>query len=151
MAAAGSTPAGSAIKSDMAKNFGCPLFAKAPEITLFDFRQQLSPMRGVTPQTIGPKTITEYAGSVFEQVDGFLGKLGKPLGVKSYKPFHSSGEDFLHDYLGMIGIPVEMAPAFPADAPTVLLTESAKFDPAIVGKIKQQLTDGKKVVITSGL
>jgi hypothetical protein len=108
-------------------------------------------MRGGTTQTTGPKTITELAGSVFEQVDGFVGKLGKPIGVKSYKPFHSSGEDFLHDYLGMIGIPVEMTPTFPTDAPTVLLTESAKFDPDIVAKMKTQLTGGKKVVVTSGL
>jgi hypothetical protein len=33
----------------------------------------------------------------------------------------------------------------------VLLTESAKFDPAIVSQMKKQLTDGKKVAITSGL
>ena len=77
----------------------------------------------------GPKPLPAYAGSVFEQVDGFLGKLGKPIGVKSYKPFHSSGEDFLHDYIGMLGIPMEMVPEFPTDAPTVFLTESAKFDP----------------------
>jgi hypothetical protein len=32
-----------------------------------------------------------------------------------------------------------------------LLTEQARFDPAIVSKIKKQLTDGKTVVITSGL
>jgi hypothetical protein len=126
------------------------LFAKAPEMTLFDFRQLLSPMRGAA-QGAGPSTIPAYAGSVFEQVDGFLGKLGKPIGVKSYKPFHSSGEDFLHDFIGMIGIPIEMTPAFPVDAPTVFLTESAKFDPAIVGRMKKQLRDGRKVVITSGL
>jgi hypothetical protein len=127
------------------------LFAKAPEMTLFDMRQLLSPMRGATAQTPPPNTIPAYAGSVFEQVDAFLGKLGKPIGVKSYKPFHSSGEDFLHDYLGMIGIPMEMVPAFPTDAPMVLLTETAKFDPAIVSKIEKHLTEGKKVAITSGL
>jgi len=117
-----------------------------------DFRQLLAPMPG-SPGFGGQtaQTIPAYAGSVFEQVDGFLGKLGKPIGVKSYKPSHSSGEDFLHDYIGMLGIPMEMVPEFPADAPTVFLTESAKFDPAIVGKIKKHLADGKKVVITSGL
>jgi hypothetical protein len=127
------------------------LFAKAPEMTLFDFRQLLAPMRGANAQTPPPNTIPAYAGSVFEQVDGFIGKLGKPIGVKSYKPFHSSGEDFLHDFLGMVGIPMEMVPAFPTDASTVLLTETARFDPAIVSKIKKHLTEGKKVVITSGL
>ena len=119
------------------------LFAKAPEMTLFDFRQ--------VQQSIGGAPVAPYAGSVFEQVDAFIGKLGKPIGVKSYKPYHSSGEDFLHDFLGMIGIPMDMTPTFPTDAPLVLLTESAKFDPDIVSKIRKQLTDGKKVVITSGL
>ena len=126
------------------------LFAKAPEITLFDFRQLLAPVRDAG-QSLEPNTIPGYAGSVFEQVDSFLGKLGRPIGVKSYKPYHSSGEDFLHDFIGMLGIPLEMVPAFPTDAPTVLLTESAKFDPAIVSKMKKQLLGGKKVVITSGL
>ena len=126
------------------------LFAKAPEMTLFDFRQLLAPMRGAG-ESAGPNTIPAYAGSVFEQVDGFIGKLGNPIGVKSYKPFHSSGEDFLHDFIGMLGIPLEMVPEFPSDAATVFLTESAKFDPSIVRKMKKQLLDGKKVVITSGL
>jgi hypothetical protein len=125
------------------------LFAKAPEIMLFDFRQLLTLMRG-GPQG-GEVALPGYAGSVFAQVDGFIGKLGKPIGVASYKPYHSSGEDYLHDYLGMIGIPIDMVPAFPTDRATVLLTESARFDPALVGKIKKQLVDGKKVVITSGL
>jgi hypothetical protein len=50
----------------------------------------------------------------------------------------------------MIGIPMEMTPTFPTDAPMVFLTESAKFDPAIVSKIKAHLTAGKKVMVTSG-
>jgi hypothetical protein len=136
-------------KERYAEELALPLFAKAPEMTLFDFRQLLQPMRNAPAQ--GPSTIPAYAGSVFEQVDAFLGKLGKPIGVKSYKPYHSSGEDFLHDFFGMIGIPVELTPEFPSDAPTVLLTESARFDPALVSKMKKQLADGKKVAITSGL
>ena len=133
----------------MASNSGSPFSPRRRRLTLFDFRQLLAPMPG--GEGSGGQTIPAYAGSVFAQVDGFIGKLGKPIGVKSYKPFHSSGEDFLHDYIGMLGIPMEMVPAFPTDAPTVFLTESAKFDPAIVAKMKQHLAGGKKVVITSGL
>ena len=132
-----------------AEELALPLFAKAPELTLFDFRQLLEPIRGAAAGS--PSSIPAFAGSVFEQVDGFLGKLGKPAGVMSYKPYHSSGEDFLHDFLGMIGIPVEMTPEFPTAAPTVLLTESARFDPDLVGKMKKHLAGGGKVVITSGL
>jgi hypothetical protein len=88
---------------------------------------------------------------VFEQVDTFIGKMGNPIGVKSYKPFHSWGEDYLPSYLGMVGIPMDIVPEFPTDAQTVLLTEQARFDPTIIAKIKKQLTDGKTIVITSGL
>jgi hypothetical protein len=137
-------------KERYGEQLALPLFAKAPELMLFDLRQMLMPMP-VNPLWSSTETIPGYAGSVFARVDGFLGKLGKPIGVKSYKPFHSSGEDFLHDFIGMMGIPMEMTPTFPADAATVFLTESAKFDPGIVDKIKRQLREGKSAVITSGL
>jgi hypothetical protein len=100
---------------------------------------------------VTPTTIARAAGYTFEKVDKFLGKLGRPVGVKSYKPCHSTGEDFLHNYLGMCGIPMDLVPQFPAGEKIILLTECAKFDPALVGKIKRQLQDGKSVVITSGL
>ena len=127
------------------------LFAKAPEITLFDFRQLIDPVLGPDGSPQPDTLIGRVAGYTFEQADGYLGALGNPVGLKSYKPLNSSGEDFLANYLGMLGIPIELTPTFPTDAPILLLTEQAKFDPAIVGKIKQQLVAGKNVVITSGL
>jgi len=151
------------------------LFAKAPEVTLFDFRQMQWPLQKthrapwqgtgtsfdfdqVTTPVSNPDgslkpeaMVPLVAGAAFEQVDSFLGLLGKPLGLKSYKPYHSSGEDFLPSYLGMLGITMDIVPEFPAEEAVVLLTEQARYDPAIVGKIKRQLLDGKSVVITSGL
>ena len=125
------------------------MFAKAKEITLFDFRQLIDPVpeEGGVPASAP----AHVAGYVFDQVDRFLGKLGTPVGVKSYKPYHSSGEDFLHNYIGMLGIPMDLTPEFPAGAQTIFLTEAAKFDPAIVAKIKGELAAGHDVVITSGL
>jgi hypothetical protein len=99
----------------------------------------------------GGVTWGRIAGDVLTKADAFLGKLGAPIGVQSYKPYQSTGEDFLHDYLGMIGIPIDLYPYFPTNANVVLLTECAKFDPEIVAKIKAQLLAGKAVVITSGL
>src|ERR1039458_7553788 len=90
-------------------------------------------------------------GSSQKQADKVVGQLGNPIGIASYKPFHSSGEDFLHNYFGMIGIPIDLRPEFPTNANLILLTEAAKFDPDIVAKIKSQLRAGKSVVITSGL
>jgi hypothetical protein len=96
-------------------------------------------------------TYATAAGYALDRVNAVLGKLGKPVGIASYKPYHSTGEDFLQNYLGMIGLPIELFPAFPTDAKTVLLTEQAKFDADIVSKIKTHLQWGGNVVITSGL
>lgn len=99
----------------------------------------------------GEPTFATAAGYALNSVNAVLGKLGTPIGIASYKPVHSAGEDFLQNYLGMIGIPIEMRPDFPTDAHTVLLTEQAKADPELVGKIKGQLERGGNVVITANL
>lgn len=97
-------------------------------------------------------TYSLAAGHAFDLVDDVVGELGEPVGVAGYHPYHAtSGEDFLHNYLGMLGIPIALQATFPAEADTVLLTEAAQADPAIVAKIKAQLLDGKHVVVTSGL
>lgn len=151
------------------------LFAKAPEITLFDLRQLSRPimtgdraawqaekpsfdfdaMMQPIPQKGGasilPTTIARAAGYTFETVSAFVGKLGTPVGVKSYKPYHSSGEDFLQNFMGMIGVPMDLVPEFPTDAKMVFLTESGRYDPDIVAKMKKHLESGKSVMITSGL
>lgn len=116
------------------------LFAKAPEVTLFAYNQLLrQPQLGKT------------AHETFSFVDQFLGDLGKPMGIVSYKPFHATGEDFLQNYLGMIGLPMDMRPDFPQDKQVVLLTEQAKFDPQIESKIIKQLLKGGDVIVTTGL
>lgn len=98
-----------------------------------------------------PITYATAAGYALSQVNSVLGKLGEPIGIASYKPYQSTGEDFLQNYLGMIGIPIDMRPDFPSDAHTVLLTEQARFDPDLVNKIRTHLQHGGNVVITTGL
>jgi hypothetical protein len=151
------------------------LFAKAPEITLFDFRQlqrnirpadrsawqdqktsfdydeMMKPYMLKDGKQVTPTTVARTAGYTFEKVDRFLGQLGKPVGIQSYRPYHSTGEDFLQNYFGMIGLPVDLKPEFPFEPKMILLTESAKFDRDIVKKIKERLMAGKDVTITSGL
>ena len=83
--------------------------------------------------------------------DELCGKLGNPIGIKSYKPFHVLGEDFLQNYLGMIGLPMDMYPTFATDQNIVLLTEHAAGDPDIMTKIKKQIQGGHDVIITTGL
>ncbi len=125
--------------------------AWAPLPTSFNFEHMLDYRPSGAPAGAPEPAMGRVAGYALAQVDAFLGRLGKPIGIKSYKPHHSSGEDFLHNYLGMIGIPIDLYPTFPDGADVVLLTESAKADPEIVARIKRQLIAGKSVIITSGL
>lgn len=151
------------------------LFAKAPEITLFNWDAMASPEAvkpGDRDAWSHEKTSFDWdamthslkpgapgagagwghvAGWSLEQVDKVIGHLGKPVGLASYKPYQSSGEDFLQNYLGNIGIPIEMTAEFPTQADALLLTAAAAHDPDIVTKMEQQLAAGKKVFITSGL
>ncbi len=102
-------------------------------------------------KTITPTTMARYANVTLHQTDQLMGKLGKPIGLVSYKPYHSSGEDFLQNYLGMIGLPMDMHPQWLDDRQQILLTEQAAKDPQIVEKIKRQLRKGGDVIITTGL
>jgi hypothetical protein len=119
--------------------------------TSFDFFEMMRECCGMpfSPEAKDP-LVADVAAYALRQVDRVAGELGTPVGLSSYRPYHSSGEDFLCDMVGMIGIPVEMYPEWPP-AKTVLLTETAKYDPGIVSKIEQHLRAGDTVVITSGL
>jgi hypothetical protein len=149
------------------------MLAKTPQIMLFQYSDLLRPAEmgkreawsslattfnaadlekwHANSSTTEAISFATAAGYALSQVNAVVGKLGKPIGIASYKPYQSTGEDFLQNYLGMIGIPIDMRPDFPADAHTVLLTEQAKFDPDLVTKIRTHLEKGGNVVITSGL
>jgi hypothetical protein len=118
--------------------------------TSFDYNQMVSAWSANAPAGLEP-SVARVAGYSLEQVDSFLSQLGRPIGIASYKPYQSTGEDFLHNYFGNMGIPIDLHPEFPTNADLILLTECAKFDPDLVAKIKSQLAAGKSVVITSGL
>ena len=102
-------------------------------------------------KTITPTTMARFANVTLHQTDQLIGQLGKPIGLASYKPYHSSGEDFLQNYLGMIGLPMDMYPQWQDNRQQILLTQQAAKDPQIVEKIKGQLKKGGDVIITTGL
>jgi hypothetical protein len=54
------------------------------------------------------------AATALEQIDNVLGYLENQLVLKVIKPFHSTGEDFLHNFLGMAGIPIDLYSEFPS-------------------------------------
>lgn len=145
------------------------MLAKAPQIVLFEYSNLLKPAEpgnrdgwaglhttfdydayfGANPST--PPNYAAIAGHALAEVDPLVGKLGNPVGIDVYRPYHSTGEKFLENYLGMIGIPINMHPEFPKGSKMVLLTESAQKDPNIVAEIKAQLLSGGNVAMTSGL
>jgi hypothetical protein len=144
------------------------VFGKAKEMTLFNYIDLLKEAKAgdrpwgneagdvqwkkiETRAGSEAPTYASVAGDALDQVKPFVGELGKPMGIASYRPYHAVGEDFLHNFLGMIGIPVDLSPTFPKAASVVLLTEAAKSDPRIVEEMKAQLLAGKTVVMTSGL
>ena len=102
-------------------------------------------------ETVTPTTMARIADIVLRKADDLVGKLGTPIGIRSYKVFHQPGEEFLQNYLGMIGLPMDMYPAFPEGRKTVLLTEQAAADPDLTAKIDRQLKAGGDVFITTGL
>ena len=142
------------------------MLAKAPQIMLFEYTLLLEPAPAGHrtawadlptsfdyDKLFGGKTpdFGAVAGKALEGIDPVIGKLGNPVGVAVYRPLNSTGEDFLPDYLGEAGLPVEMYSQFPTNAKTVVLTEAAQHDPQILAEIKAHLLAGGNVVITSGL
>lgn len=125
------------------------MFAKAKEMALFDYRQLVGTK---IPEKRGSDlTVATLCNDVFTTIDKFVYKLGNPIGIKSYQCFHTEGEDYLQNWLGMIGLPMDMHPAFPDDGKLVLLTEQAKSDPDLKRKIDSHLRKGGDVVVTTGL
>ena len=143
------------------------VFAKAKEMTLFNYIDLLKPAapgerpwakqptdvqwKNILHRANNAPTFASVAGDALDQVAPLTGKLGNPIGIASYRPLHATGEDFLHNFFGMIGIPIDLRATFPKDAGTILLTEAAKSDPRIVTEMKEHLLAGQDVVITSGL
>jgi hypothetical protein len=139
------------------------LFAKAPEQMLFNWSAMADPKPATPGTRPWAREATNFrwpvargngwasaANEALHVADGVLGQLGNPVGVASYRPPHVTGEDFLHNYIGNLGVPIELYPTYPANAHTILLTEAAAADPDIIAKIRKSLEGGANVIVTSG-
>lgn len=175
-------PFGATYMERYAQQIWMTLFAKAKELTLFDYHAISTPLKesqkgdwqnessefsfeamyaknnednrnSNNSQSIQqvPTQMVTVAARALAYVAPILPALGNPIGLKAYKPHHSIGEDFLHNYFGMLGIPIELVPEFPENESLIFLTESAAKDADILQKMKNQLLSGKNLVITSGL
>jgi hypothetical protein len=139
------------------------LFAKAPEQTLFEWSAMASERPATPGERPWAKQKTSFrwpiaagngwaaaANEALHFADAVVGDLGNPVGVASYRPPHATGEDFLHNYIGNLGVPIELYPQYPAQAHTILLTQAAASDPQIIAKIDASLHGGANVIVTSG-
>jgi hypothetical protein len=156
-----------------AEQFWNTFFAKVPEIVLFNSMQIMRGLgggnRGGEPDpnatlahlmapipkpdgsTYTPDMVARTAGYCAELLDRFLGKLGKPIGVATYKPYNSVGEAYLPNYLGMVGVPIDLIPDFPTNASTILLTAASRYDKDLVAKTRKFVQAGGRAVATTGL
>ncbi len=118
------------------------LFAKAKEVTLFCL--------GALIDSPDFRLFSPAVGELFEEADSYLGELGNPVGAAAYRPEYARGENNLHNYLGMCGIPLEPYIDYPEDEKVIFLTEGAADDSDIVDKMKKSLLNGADVIVTSG-
>lgn len=119
--------------------------------TSFNYEEMTVPFTTKNGEKVQPTTMARIADVVLKQTDKLTQQLGNPIGIKSYKPFHAEGDDFLQNYLGMIGLPMDMYSHFPKGQKILLLTAQAAKDGNIMNMIKEQLRSGREVVITSSL
>ena len=119
------------------------LFAKAKEAMLFSLGSLINDKAF--------STFPPVIGQACNDMDRYMDALGNPLGVACYVPYHGFGEDYLHNYVGMCGVPLEPYPDYPAEAKTIFLTENAAGDKDLVSKMKASLRDGADIIVTSGL
>jgi hypothetical protein len=158
-----------------AEQFWDTFFAKVPEITLFNSQQitaniggrrggggaepeangslanLFAPVTLADGSTYQPGNVARIAGYSAEMLDRFLGKLGHPIGVATYKPCNSVGEEYLPTFFGTIGIPIDLVPEFPEKAGTVFLTRASAADKELVAKTKKFVQAGGQAIVTSGL
>lgn len=89
-------------------------------------------------------------GIQLKKIDKMMEGIGKPVGIPTYIPLASSGENHLEMRLGMVGLPIEATPVFPEGGKKVLLTESSLADENIIDKLVSFVKNGGDAVITTG-
>ncbi|MCR4788381.1 MAG: hypothetical protein K5888_07335 [Lachnospiraceae bacterium] len=118
------------------------MFAKAKEATLFCMFSLIADP--------AYRLFAPAAGEMFEEIDGYFDKLGNPTGIAAYRPSYARGEDNVHNYIGMCGIPLEPSIDYDENAKTIFLAEGAACDWDIASKMKKSLSEGADIIVTSG-
>ena len=114
------------------------LYGKAKEMLLWNL------------PIFGGLTVLPAINKALRRIDDHLGKMGNPIGVKTWEPFNGDGEDQLYNYLGMCGIAIDPSPYFTPDATTVLFTESTAEEEDSIEKLEEYVRKGGNAVVTLG-
>ena len=118
------------------------LLGKAKEVTLFCMDSLIK-----DPAFL---SFAPALGQMFAEMDDWLSQLGNPIGVAAYRPGNARGENNVHNYLGMCGIPFEPYIEYPAGEKVIFLSEGAASDKDIVKKMQDSMLEGAEVIVTSG-
>jgi hypothetical protein len=127
---------------------------QARQTVLADAREMLLFCYGSLQRNTGPANVarlrTEIPG-LFE-----LAKLvrGKPIrGIAAPKPPNSDAHDeqYVYDFVGMLGLPLVPTAAVSAAAPAAFLPVQALKDPRLPAKLDTLLKAGAPVLVTDGL
>lgn len=113
-------------------------FSKPKELMMFCF------------QSLVDTVNVPALGFMLDKLDALMDHMGEVQGVPCYIPNNAQGEDNIQDFLGMHGMPIVTTPNFPKGAPTMLLTQSATYDKAIINKLEAYVAEGGKAIVTSG-
>jgi hypothetical protein len=74
-------------------------------------------------------------------------------GIPAYKPPNSdpSGDMYIMDFLGMLGIPLVPVHKFPTGSPVIFLPAQAAADPNLPDQVKKARTKGAQIIFTTNL
>ena len=89
-------------------------------------------------------------GFQMQKLDELMQKTGNCMGVAEYHPVNAQGEDHLADYLGLLGIPFEPTPNFPADEKAIFFTAASLADKDVMAKLESYVRNGGHAIVTSG-
>jgi len=122
------------------------VLAGAREILLFNFYETVLAEKNQSLMTPFKANLPR----LYELAEMIRGK--RPRGIHAYKPVNSDAatEDFIFDYIGMLGIPLVPCCEFPTDARSLLLTTHATTDAGIVRKVRRHVASGGSLVATPG-
>lgn len=122
------------------------VLAGAPEIFLFHYGELIKEAnRPLIERLKAKQKILHQLASISQKA---------PLrGVAAYKPPHSApeGEDYLFDFIGMLGIPFKPTYRFPLHSPSAFFSLHSLKDPNFPRKLAEYLAKGGIALITSGL